>query len=185
MIRDLKGTIEREKAAIGLFVTLEEPSREMELEATTAGLLHLADLGQGLPADPDPHHPRAARGAQEADAAAPPHAHLPAGRAHTDQEGRGTTGDVRLEVGVLHSLFRYAKSVDAEALENFTTEALASAIRQDHAPLVNVLRERGLLSTDHDPEQLDVHTQRPRTRCGHHRPGGGITRRWVDQGVLA
>jgi len=37
MIRDLKGTIEREKAEIGLFVTLEEPSREMELEATTAG----------------------------------------------------------------------------------------------------------------------------------------------------
>jgi DNA modification methylase len=36
-IRDLKGTIEREKAEIGLFVTLEEPSREMELEATTAG----------------------------------------------------------------------------------------------------------------------------------------------------
>ena len=38
MVRDLKGTIEREKAEIGLFVTLEEPSREMELEATTAGL---------------------------------------------------------------------------------------------------------------------------------------------------
>ncbi len=40
MIRDLKGTIEREKAAIGLFVTLEEPSREMRLEADTAGLYH-------------------------------------------------------------------------------------------------------------------------------------------------
>jgi DNA modification methylase len=37
MIRDLKGTLEREKAAIGLFVTLEEPSREMKLEAATAG----------------------------------------------------------------------------------------------------------------------------------------------------
>lgn len=36
-IRDLKGTIEREQAEIGLFVTLEEPSHEMELEATTAG----------------------------------------------------------------------------------------------------------------------------------------------------
>ena len=34
--RDLKGTIEREKAEIGLFVTLE-PLLEMELEATTAG----------------------------------------------------------------------------------------------------------------------------------------------------
>jgi site-specific DNA-methyltransferase (adenine-specific) len=38
MVRDLKGTIEREKAEIGIFITLEEPSREMELEATTAGV---------------------------------------------------------------------------------------------------------------------------------------------------
>ena len=33
-----RGTIEREKAEIGVFITLEEPSREMELEATTAGI---------------------------------------------------------------------------------------------------------------------------------------------------
>ncbi len=38
MVRDLKGTIEREKAAIGLFITLEEPTKEMQLEADTAGL---------------------------------------------------------------------------------------------------------------------------------------------------
>jgi DNA modification methylase len=38
MVRDLKGTIEREKAALGLFITLEEPSKEMRLEADTAGL---------------------------------------------------------------------------------------------------------------------------------------------------
>jgi site-specific DNA-methyltransferase (adenine-specific) len=38
MVRDLKGTLEREKAAIGLFVTLEEPSKEMRLEADTAGI---------------------------------------------------------------------------------------------------------------------------------------------------
>jgi site-specific DNA-methyltransferase (adenine-specific) len=38
MVRDLKGTLEREKAAIGLFVTLEDPSKEMNLEAATAGL---------------------------------------------------------------------------------------------------------------------------------------------------
>jgi site-specific DNA-methyltransferase (adenine-specific) len=37
MIRDLKGTIERETAEIGLFVTLEDPTSEMQLEATTAG----------------------------------------------------------------------------------------------------------------------------------------------------
>ena len=38
MVRDLKGTIEREKAEIGVFITLEEPSSEMKLEATTAGV---------------------------------------------------------------------------------------------------------------------------------------------------
>jgi site-specific DNA-methyltransferase (adenine-specific) len=37
-VRDLKGTIEREKAAMGIFITLEEPTREMQLEATTAGI---------------------------------------------------------------------------------------------------------------------------------------------------
>ncbi len=36
-IRDLKGTMEREKAAMGLFITLEEPTREMEREAVSAG----------------------------------------------------------------------------------------------------------------------------------------------------
>src|SRR5439155_4018815 len=37
-VRDLKGTVEREKAAILLFVTLDDPSKEMRLEADTAGL---------------------------------------------------------------------------------------------------------------------------------------------------
>ena len=39
-IRDLVGTIEREKAAIGVFVTLEEPSRDMVTEAANAGFYH-------------------------------------------------------------------------------------------------------------------------------------------------
>jgi site-specific DNA-methyltransferase (adenine-specific) len=38
MIRDLKGTMEREKAAMGLFLTLNEPTREMEREAASAGI---------------------------------------------------------------------------------------------------------------------------------------------------
>src|SRR3569832_232440 len=37
-IRDLKGTVEREKAALGLFLTLNPPSREMERGAASAGL---------------------------------------------------------------------------------------------------------------------------------------------------
>lgn len=36
-IRDLKGTVEREGAALGLFLTLNPPTREMEKEAAAAG----------------------------------------------------------------------------------------------------------------------------------------------------
>ncbi len=38
MVRDLVGVVEREKAAIGVFVTLEEPTRDMIHEASVAGL---------------------------------------------------------------------------------------------------------------------------------------------------
>jgi hypothetical protein len=36
-IRDLKGVVEREKAALGLFISLEEPTREMQTEAASGG----------------------------------------------------------------------------------------------------------------------------------------------------
>ena len=36
-IRDLVGTVEREKAAIGIFITLELPSKDMITEALSAG----------------------------------------------------------------------------------------------------------------------------------------------------
>jgi len=49
MIRDLKGTIEREGAQIGLFITLEEPTREMTLEATTAGVYTSPISGKDYP----------------------------------------------------------------------------------------------------------------------------------------
>ncbi len=39
-IRDLKGTLEREGAQIGIYITLEEPSRDMVTEAVTAGMYH-------------------------------------------------------------------------------------------------------------------------------------------------
>jgi len=39
-IRDLKGVVEREKAAMGLFIILEEPTRAMLTEAATGGLFH-------------------------------------------------------------------------------------------------------------------------------------------------
>jgi hypothetical protein len=37
MVRDLKGTVEREAAAGGLFLTLAEPTREMQREAAASG----------------------------------------------------------------------------------------------------------------------------------------------------
>ena len=48
-VRDLKGVLEREKAEIGLFVTLEEPSAPMQLEATTAGVHTSALSGRDYP----------------------------------------------------------------------------------------------------------------------------------------
>ena len=39
-IRDLRGTVEREGAALGVFVTLETPTKQMQKEATEAGLYH-------------------------------------------------------------------------------------------------------------------------------------------------
>ncbi len=46
-VRDLKGTMEREKAAMGLFLTLNEPTREMVKEAAAAGFYETG--GQKIP----------------------------------------------------------------------------------------------------------------------------------------
>jgi DNA modification methylase len=46
-IRDLKGTVEREKAAIGVFITLEVPTREMTTEALSAGYYEPTGLASG------------------------------------------------------------------------------------------------------------------------------------------
>jgi site-specific DNA-methyltransferase (adenine-specific) len=37
MMRDFRGTIEREHAAAGVFITLKEPTKDMRLEAASAG----------------------------------------------------------------------------------------------------------------------------------------------------
>jgi site-specific DNA-methyltransferase (adenine-specific) len=44
-IRDLIGTLDREKAAMGLFITLEPPTRDMDTEAATAGIYHSTHWG--------------------------------------------------------------------------------------------------------------------------------------------
>lgn len=43
-VRDLKGTMEREKAALGLFLSLNPPTREMEKEAASTGIYETGGL---------------------------------------------------------------------------------------------------------------------------------------------
>lgn len=56
-------------------------------------------------------------------------------------------------------LFLYAKAAEAEALENFTTEALAACIRDDDAPMARALRSVGVLPTDDVETRVVPHTQ--------------------------
>ncbi|MCY3915090.1 MAG: restriction endonuclease [Chloroflexi bacterium] len=78
-IRDLKGTVEREGAAIGVFITLEQPTQAMTTEALAAGwyespawgkryrrlqILTIGDLFAGAGVEMPPQHgthPRASR----------------------------------------------------------------------------------------------------------------------------
>lgn len=48
-IRDLRGVIEREQAALGVFLTLEEPTRDMRAEAAAAGVYHSPGWAQNYP----------------------------------------------------------------------------------------------------------------------------------------
>lgn len=48
-VRDLRGTIEREHAALGAFITLEPPTREMQAEAVAAGSYRSEGWGRDFP----------------------------------------------------------------------------------------------------------------------------------------
>jgi site-specific DNA-methyltransferase (adenine-specific) len=48
-IRDLKGAVEREKAAIGVFLTLEKPTRDMDKEAVEFGFYHSDGWNKDFP----------------------------------------------------------------------------------------------------------------------------------------
>jgi site-specific DNA-methyltransferase (adenine-specific) len=48
-IRDLVGTVEREKAAIGVFITLNEPTKDMKKEAISAGYYFSEGWNQNYP----------------------------------------------------------------------------------------------------------------------------------------
>ena len=45
MIRDFRGTIERENAAAGIFITLNEPTKDMKQEAAAAGFYNSDYMG--------------------------------------------------------------------------------------------------------------------------------------------
>lgn len=49
MVRELRGTMERERVPIGVLLSLHEPSKEMKLEATHAGYLKVSDAEGPIP----------------------------------------------------------------------------------------------------------------------------------------
>ncbi|MCX6033346.1 MAG: DNA methyltransferase [Chloroflexi bacterium] len=48
-VRDLRGTVEREAAALGIFITLEPPTTEMQTEAASAGIYHSPGWNRDYP----------------------------------------------------------------------------------------------------------------------------------------
>ena len=48
-IRDLKGVVEREQAAMGLFISLDTPTRDMRAEESSGGFFHSAIWGRDYP----------------------------------------------------------------------------------------------------------------------------------------
>jgi len=71
-VRDFRGVLERQKAAIGVFLTLEEPTKDMKAEAAAAGHYHSTGFHKDYPrlqlltvtellADPEPFSPRCLR----------------------------------------------------------------------------------------------------------------------------
>jgi len=88
LIRDLVGTLKRENAAIGVFVTLEEPSKDMLREAASADF-YVSELWQkSYPKNPNPDDRRVAQRQEHRHAARA--WHVQESRAH--QEVRGQAG---------------------------------------------------------------------------------------------
>jgi hypothetical protein len=48
-VRDLRGVVDREKAAIGVLISMDEPSKHMLTEAVTAGFFESKTWGQKYP----------------------------------------------------------------------------------------------------------------------------------------
>ena len=48
-VRDLRGVVEREEAAMGVFITMKQPSRAMRKEAANAGVYHSKAFQSNVP----------------------------------------------------------------------------------------------------------------------------------------
>ena len=48
-MRDLRGVVDREKAEIGVLITMKDPTREMRAEAAKAGLYHSPGWNKNYP----------------------------------------------------------------------------------------------------------------------------------------
>lgn len=58
-------------------------------------------------------------------------------------------------------LLKYARSDKREAIEDFSTEALAAALRTDFRPILPLLRERALIDWQLEPTAAEIYTQKP------------------------
>ena len=59
----------------------------------------------------------------------------------------------------LYRLLKYAKGGPQETRENFTTEALRAAIREDPGPILRVLHTAGVLPASDEPPAVEAETQ--------------------------
>jgi hypothetical protein len=90
----------------------------------------------------------------------------------------------------LARLFHLAKATKAEARENFTTEALAAAIRSEPLPFVRALAELGII-VDEAAGPVTVQTQVPMVGAGildlvvEHGPVAGRRSIWVEVKIYA
>lgn len=73
--------------------------------------------------------------------------------------GAGHPTGVDAVTSTLYRLLRYAKGGPQETRENFTTEALRAAIREDPAPLVRVLCTAGVLPAGEEVPAVEAETQ--------------------------
>ena len=87
MIRDLRGVIERERAEIGIFLTLTEPKKTMVAEAAGGRTVRDGGLRPGA-AHPDRHHRGGVAICATAPCACPPAATTPSSAPRARKTGR-------------------------------------------------------------------------------------------------